>query len=135
MPNAGAERVLDEQECWRRLREHPAKVGRLAFVSDGLPVILPVNYRVDGDSVVFRTRPGVKLAAATDGHMLAFQADDVDIAWQSGWSVMLRGRGEHITLRDATQRLEGLGLTSWAPGSRDQWVRIRPIRIEGRELA
>lgn len=134
MQKSGVERQLEESICWKRLRDHPSKVGRVAFVNDGLPVVLPVNYRVDGTSVVFRTKPGAKLAAATDGHMLAFEVDDVDIAWQSGWSVLLRGRGEHVTDRAAVARLEELGLRPWAPGAREKWVRIRPTRVEGREL-
>lgn len=134
MPKAGTERQLDHQECWKRLREHPAKIGRLGFVSDGLPLILPINYRVDDESVVFRTRPGAKLAAVSDGTMLAFEADDVDVAWRSGWSVLLRGRAQHVTQPGEVGRLRDLGLEPWAPGDRDQWVRIRPTRIEGRQL-
>ena len=134
MPDSATIRNLDRAECWQRLRDHPARVGRLAFVNDGLPVIIPVNYRVDGESIVFRTNPGAKLAAATDGHMVAFESDDVDIAWQSGWSVLLRGKAEYITGRQAVERLGRLGLRPWAPGSREHWVRLRPIRIEGREF-
>lgn len=134
MTTGGVERKLDQQECWKHLREHPAKIGRLAFVSDGLPTILPINYRVDGESIVFRTRPGAKLAAVSDGNLLAFQSDDVDVAWQSGWSVLLRGKGEHVVQSGEIRRLRELGLQPWAPGERDQWVRIRPSRIEGRQL-
>lgn len=134
MATEGVERTLDQRECWKHLREHPAKIGRLAFVSDGLPTILPINYRVDGESVVFRTRPGAKLAAVSDGNLLAFQSDDVDVSWQSGWSVLLRGKGEHVVQPGEIRRLEDLGLQPWAPGERDQWVRIRPSRIEGRQL-
>lgn len=134
MEAGGVERELDHTECWKRLREHPAKIGRLGFVSDGLPIILPINYRVDGESIVFRTRPGAKLAAVSDGTVLAFQSDNVDVSWQAGWSVLLRGKGEHVTQPGEIERLRGLGLQPWAPGERDQWVRIRPSRIEGRQL-
>ena len=134
MPPSGTERELDSGECWRHLREHPYKVGRIALVQDGVPTILPVNYRVDGDSIVFRTRPGAKLAAVTHGAQFAFEVDDVDVAWQSGWSVLLQGRSELVTARGAIDRLQRLGLRPWAPGTREQWVRLRPLRISGREL-
>ena len=133
MASTGTERVLDAEECWRRVREHPHKVGRVAFVSDGIPTILPVNYRVDGESIVYRTRPGRKLAAVVHGAQFAFEVDDVDVAWQSGWSVLAQGRSELVTARDAIRRLENLGLRPWAPGVRDQWVRLRPLRVSGRE--
>ena len=135
MSDEEAMRHLTRPECWHHLRQHPSRIGRVGFLDDGLPVILPVNYRVDGESVVFRTGPGAKLAAATNGHMLAFQVDDVDIAWQAGWGVLLRGKGEHITERGAIARLEELGLRPWAPGPTDHWVRLRPVRVDGRELS
>lgn len=134
MSSSKMERDLDAGECWRRLREHPYKLGRVAFVQDGVPSILPVNYRVDGESVVYRTRPGAKLAAVAHQAMFAFEADDVDVAWQSGWSVLLQGRSELVTARAEVERLQGLGLHPWAPGTREQWVRLRPTRISGREL-
>jgi hypothetical protein len=40
-----------------------------------VPVILPVNYVVDGDAPVFRTDPGTKLDAAAEGAAVAFEGD------------------------------------------------------------
>ena len=54
---------LDEDECWRFLAKY--SIGRVAIVHFNTPMIFPVNYVVDGHSVVFRTSPGTKLAMAT----------------------------------------------------------------------
>ena len=51
--------LLDRDRCLQLLRED--EIGRLAVLADGGPVILPVNYRMDGESIVFRTDPGLKL--------------------------------------------------------------------------
>lgn len=55
-------RILTTDECWQRLKDHLAKVGRLGTGGPS-PDILPVNYAVDGRSVVFHTAAGKKLAA------------------------------------------------------------------------
>lgn len=66
LPSAGGvastpvSRIL-ESECLRLLGE--ASLGRLAFVVDGLPVVVPVNYAVDGRAFVFRNRCGLRLGA------------------------------------------------------------------------
>ena len=54
--------VLGMDECLDRLRS--SRVGRLAFVDRGEPMIVPVNHGMDGDSVIVRTAPGSKLVAA-----------------------------------------------------------------------
>ena len=46
--------TLDRDECIELLAHHRF-VGRLAVVVDGRPLIFPVNYIVDHDSVVFCT--------------------------------------------------------------------------------
>lgn len=125
---------MQEQECWQRLRNHSTMVGRLGFLEDGVPAILPINYRVDGTSIVFRTAPGSKLAAATSTQLLAFEVDEVDAGWQTGWSVLLRGRGSLIEDSEEIRKLVNLGLRPWSAGDKDHWVRLRATRISGRHL-
>jgi len=81
--------VLSRSECLRLLATTP--VGRVALSIGALPVVLPVNFALDGESVVFRTGPGSKLEAATRQAVVAFQADHVDLADETGWSVLLTG--------------------------------------------
>lgn len=54
--------VLDAGTCWDLLRG--VSVGHLAVLVDGYPEVFPVNYKVDQQSVVFRTGEGAKLRAA-----------------------------------------------------------------------
>ena len=45
--------VLSEAEC-RRLLAHE-EVGRVAFVDRDFPVVVPVNYVLDGNSIAIHT--------------------------------------------------------------------------------
>jgi nitroimidazol reductase NimA-like FMN-containing flavoprotein (pyridoxamine 5'-phosphate oxidase superfamily) len=57
---------LTRNEAVVLLQMH-AYVGRVGFVVDGRPLILPVNYLADDDSIVFCTAPGTKLSAIGGG--------------------------------------------------------------------
>ncbi len=126
--------VLSRDDCLALLAK--ASLGRLAFVSAGEPVILPVNHAVDGSSVVFRTAPGSKLFAADRETPVAFEVDGHDAEGRRGWSVVVRGVAGHVTDAEVIDRLETLGVRSWAARSqKPHWVRIRTYEITGREIA
>jgi uncharacterized protein len=110
-------------------------VGRVAFVLDNKPVVLPVNYAVDGWSVVFRTTYGSKLIAASAGAYVAFEADSIDRTSRTGWSVVARGSAEAVHDEELIGRLEALGLDTWAEGDRHQWVRIHLEELTGRRIS
>ena len=80
--------VLGQQECLAILGGR--HFGRLGFVADGWPVILPVNYVFDEPSIVVRTGTGAKLDESPLT-MVAFEVDDVDPAGRWGWSVLAQG--------------------------------------------
>src|SRR6478735_2231803 len=90
--NQSAGAVLDEPGCWEALGW--AQVGRLGIAIMNRPDIFPVNYVVDGSSVVFRTAEGTKLAAAVLGTAVAFEADGVVDG--DAWSVVVKGRAVEI---------------------------------------
>jgi uncharacterized protein len=110
-------------------------VGRVAFVLDGRPVILPVNYAVDGWTIVFRTTYGGKLVAASSGALVAFEADSFDRQNRVGWSVVARGTAETVYDEEMIDRLEALQLDTWANGDRHHWVRIHLQEVTGRRIA
>jgi uncharacterized protein len=125
--------VLDRELCRRLLAAD--EVGRLAVVRGGAPVILPVNYALDGDDIVFRTAPGTKLDAA--GRSPAcFEIDAFDRATRHGWSVVVSGRLEEVDefSRRELARLRSLPVSPWAEGDRDHWVRLVPSQITGRRV-
>ena len=125
--------VLSPAECHDLLDGEP--VGRVAFLSSGTPLVLPVNYALDDTSIVFRTTVGEKLAAADRREQMAFEIDGWDVETQTGWSVVVRGTAERVFDDEEIARLEGLGVTSWAkPGLRARWIRLRPSEITGRAV-
>jgi uncharacterized protein len=127
-------RVLSFDDCLERLGR--VRVGRLAFVSAGQPVILPVNHALDGATVVFRTQVGSKMEAATGASSVAYEVDDFDEETETGWSVLVRGTAELVYDEAETARYEGLGLRSWADAEgRGHWVRVRPSEVTGRQLS
>jgi nitroimidazol reductase NimA-like FMN-containing flavoprotein (pyridoxamine 5'-phosphate oxidase superfamily) len=129
----GAMEVLPPDECMRLLQGH-AFVGRIGFVADGKPVVLPVNYLGDDDSVVFCTGEGSKLSALSDGAEVAFEVDDSRAIEHSGWSVMVQGTAREITDPDEIRALRRGPLRSWAQPASEHWVRISIREISGRRL-
>jgi nitroimidazol reductase NimA-like FMN-containing flavoprotein (pyridoxamine 5'-phosphate oxidase superfamily) len=129
---AGAE-ILHLGDCLLLLKSVP--VGRIGFLSGGEVVILPVNFLVDGQDIVFRTGAGSKLSAAEVGHYVGFEADSYDAATRTGWSVIVNGLAEIADDAEESARLDRLGLSTWGGEASDRvWVRIRPSSITGRRI-
>jgi CBS domain-containing protein len=127
-------RVLSLERCVERLRQAP--VGRLAFIHDGDPVVLPVNHGLDELDVVFRTTWGSKLQLAQSSGPVAFEVDGVDENRETGWSVLVKGTASIVYESSDLERLERLGVGAWAGVGDDAfWVRIRAQEITGREVA
>jgi nitroimidazol reductase NimA-like FMN-containing flavoprotein (pyridoxamine 5'-phosphate oxidase superfamily) len=128
--HAGLE-VLPFDSCLSLLAA--VSIGRVGFVAGGEVVMLPVNFVVDGQDVVFRTASGSKLASADDRNVVAFEADNYDDITQSGWSVLVSGRAEVVEDEAEIARLSQFGLYAWASTlDRPFWIRIRPTSVTGR---
>ena len=123
---------LTADECQVLLES--SRIGRLGLVDADGPVILPVNYCMDGLSVVFRTDAGTKLDAAANGARVAFEVDGIDSAARTGWSILIRGSAATVTEPEDLSRLEQLPLIPWAPGKKPLYVRISGI-LSGRRIA
>ncbi|MFE2183447.1 helix-turn-helix domain-containing protein [Streptomyces sp. NPDC059455] len=123
---------LDPTECRTRLATHG--VGRISVSTPRGPVIIPVNYSVIDDAVVFRTAPDAVPAAAADTEV-AFEVDHIDEALSQGWSVLVVGRARQVTESAAIRELADEAFTTpWPGGSRDLWLRIEPTSITGRRI-
>ena len=131
-PRTGTQHI-DRTDCLALLAEHQGGVGRLAFLEGGKPAILPVNYAMLEDRIVFRTSSGIKLDAASRAGAVAFEIDHVDAASPTGWSVLVRGRAEAVTSKSQLFQLGATGLESFLPG-KDNWVIIHPETITGRRV-
>ena len=130
-PRTGLE-VLPRDECVRLLGAHA--LGRLAVVVGGRPLVFPVNYTLDGGSIVFRTDTGTKLFGAVPEHDVAFEIDGSDALYHTGWSVLVVGTGREVTDPVELSRLTHVRLGPWCPGPKAHWVRIRPQAITGRRI-
>ncbi|HEY7135608.1 MAG TPA: pyridoxamine 5'-phosphate oxidase family protein [Acidimicrobiia bacterium] len=124
---------LDAVTCRSLLAS--ATLGRIGVTVDALPVILPVNYALDGDTIVIRTVQGTKLDAATRHQVAAFEVDDVNPETGEGWSVLVRGMTSEITDRTELAALARLGLESWGTGTAaDHFVRVDLSLVTGRRV-
>jgi len=119
------------QECFELMATQP--VGRVAVADFGsAPLVVPVNFLVDGETVVFRTDYGSKFRLAVLGeHPVSFEVDGVDPGRRTGWSVLLQGDASEIS----EPLPEGMAVHPWAPGRKSHWVRIVPSSISGRRIA
>jgi len=110
-------------------------LGRLGVINDGRPLIFPVNYALDGEVIVFRADPGVKLLRAPL-HPVAFEVDDVDPEAGTGWSVLVQGHAFEITraIDHRSELRRRLSVSPLAPGEKDHWVQIEVDEISGRRL-
>ena len=125
--------ILTEEECHALLRS--GTVGRVGVTMGALPAIFPVNYGVVDGAVVFYTGEGVKLRAALEGAVVAFEVDHVETAGRTGWSVMVIGLAEDVTDPRELAAVGRLGIAPLAGGDRSHAVRIRPQFVSGRRVA
>ncbi|MEY2462896.1 MAG: uncharacterized protein QOH64_1034 [Acidimicrobiaceae bacterium] len=120
---------LDREECLKLVGS--LSIGRLAVTVEeyDAPLVVPVNYVLDGEVVVFRSGPGSKLRALRDTPV-SFQVDLIDPFHRTGWSVLIRG-----VAREATDReVEHLVVETWAPGDKHHWIRVLPTVVTGRTI-
>jgi uncharacterized protein len=123
---------LTSTECWDAIRN--AEVGRLGVIIDGRPEIFPVNYAVDGETVVFRTGEGTKLDGALSGNPVVFEVDGFDPESGRAWSAVLKGEaGMPESTQDIVDTLE-LPIFPWQGGIKSRYVRIVPAEVTGRRF-
>jgi nitroimidazol reductase NimA-like FMN-containing flavoprotein (pyridoxamine 5'-phosphate oxidase superfamily) len=131
-PTTSVVRDLTRAECLHRLAE--ATFGRVGATSRALPVILPVNYRLIGEEVVFRTSPGTKLALASAGTIVAFEIDGIDAVEHHGWSVLAIGRARVVTDPAELDRLATAGVPRWVEGDHERFIAVATTQLTGREI-
>jgi nitroimidazol reductase NimA-like FMN-containing flavoprotein (pyridoxamine 5'-phosphate oxidase superfamily) len=122
---------LSQDECIALVAR--SAIGRLAVVVAGRPLVFPVNFTLDGRTIVFRTSPGTKLHGARN-HPVAFECDGIDRAYHTGWSVVLQGEAEEVHGSSDIARLERLPLRPWTDAPKTVWLRVRPALVTGRRI-
>ena len=117
--------------CWELVRTR--RVGWLAVNVDGRARIFPINFVVDGQTIVFRTAHGTKLSAAR-GADVEFEVDHYDASTGRAWSVIVAGRATEVTRADEWEHVHDLLLFPWHLAPKPFFVRIDPEAVTGRRF-
>ncbi|MGA9674909.1 MAG: pyridoxamine 5'-phosphate oxidase family protein [Mycobacterium sp.] len=128
-PAVGAKR-LDDAEARRLLAS--VSYGRVVFTLKSLPAIRPVNHLLDDGRIIIRTRLTSAISTAmraSDGVVVAYEADSIDPQTRTGWSVVVTGRAYTITDPEQVARYEQL-IHPWV-NQADTVVAIEPGIITG----
>ena len=113
-----------------------ARVGRLGYVDDDGPAVVPINIAVDAQQrIVFRTAADGQLARL-DHRQVAIEVDGIDAGRRTGWSILVRGIARDVTYaRDiiaVTARAQAVDC--WAPGDHDRTFVVVPLSVTGRTI-
>ena len=120
---------LSVEECWELLESE--EFGRLAYRLVDEVHVVPINYLVEGHSLLFRTAPGNKLLAA------ALQSDvALEIDWHddlAAWSVVARGKLRKLEESEGS-RVDTQARQSWLATDKNDVVELKPEAVTGRRF-
>ncbi|GAA3461616.1 pyridoxamine 5'-phosphate oxidase family protein [Saccharothrix longispora] len=131
MYDAAGLQLLSREECMQLLRT--AVIGRLVYTDRALPVVHPVPYVVDGETVVLRVPEGSSTLVARDT-IVAFQIDDIAHDLSKGWSVMVVGHVTEVVDEADLARLRELPLAARRHGRPDHYLVVDLEVLTGRRI-
>lgn len=123
---------LDPEACNALMA--PGGIGRLVMTTERGPVAVPVNYKMLGRDVVFRTMPSAEVCTAAATSEVSFEVDHFDDVLREGWSVLLTGKAHSVSDPEELATVADLGIRPWVGGNRDRFMRISPGQITGRSI-
>ena len=86
---------LSPSECRRLLAA--SAVGRLGYSTANGPRIVPMNYTVAGERLIFRTTPDTEAGRCARRTPGGLRGGPVDEFLHAGWSVLVTGEANQIT--------------------------------------
>lgn len=116
-------------ECWQALREH--EFARLAYHLLGDVHLTPVNYAVDGETLLLRTAEGNKLLSVVMQGAVALEIDE--LGTDEAWSVVVRGTTRLLEGQEA-YRADNVPLRPWVGDDKQHVVEITPVEVSGRRF-
>jgi len=129
---------LTEQECLTLIAR--GGIGRIAYAGRYGQTVLPVNYQLLDNTIVFRTgedspleedlQTGIRHAE----FQVAFEIDEINLAEKDGWSVLVQGPAHHIDSDAERAAAHQTGVQPWSGGAKEHYIRIVPTRITGRRI-
>lgn len=90
----GIFRQVTTEECWKLAGSQ--QVGRLGFVVDSVPKIVPLNHTLHEGAVYFRTSAYGEIARTVEGQTVAYEIDHIYAEDWSGWSVLVTGLAHRV---------------------------------------
>ncbi len=110
-------------------------IGRVALATPVGPRIVPVNYALYDDAIVFRTAPYSELGTYGWNNELAFEVDYIDYEKHQGWSVVALGRAQLVDDADELRAIrESWDPRPWASGQRNLYMKLVWRDLTGRRL-
>ena len=126
-------RELSYAECRTLLVRQ--QTGRVAVSTPDGPHIVPINFSVVDESIVFRTTPFSILATYGRNAKLAFEVDHFRDQQQLGWSVVVRGRADVVTDPAELAHIRHIWPPHpWADGARNLHFRMQFQELTGRSV-
>jgi nitroimidazol reductase NimA-like FMN-containing flavoprotein (pyridoxamine 5'-phosphate oxidase superfamily) len=130
--------LLDEAECLRLISA--GGVGRIGYTGRFGPTVVPVNYALHEETIVFRTgqnspmgedlRTGIEHAESK----VAFEIDELSPTTREGWSILIQGSAHPVDSEAERALVVQSGVEPWAGGEKELFVRVIPTRITGRRI-
>jgi nitroimidazol reductase NimA-like FMN-containing flavoprotein (pyridoxamine 5'-phosphate oxidase superfamily) len=129
---------LSEADCLALIA--PGGIGRIAYAGRYGQTVLPVNYQLLDNTIVFRTgadspleedlQTGIRHAE----YQVAFEIDEINLAENNGWSVLVQGSAHHIDSDAERAAARQTGVQPWSGGAKEHYIRVVPTRITGRRI-
>jgi nitroimidazol reductase NimA-like FMN-containing flavoprotein (pyridoxamine 5'-phosphate oxidase superfamily) len=135
---AAITQLLEAAECLRLIAA--GGVGRIGYTGRFGPTILPVNFVLQAQTIVFRTGQDspmgedLRTGIADAEYKVAFEVDEIIPATREGWSVLIQGSAHHVDSGPELAEAQRSGVQAWAGGEKDLFIRIVPDRITGRRV-
>lgn len=125
-------RSLTRDESVERLER--TGIGHVGVTRDGVAHVVPVNYAMLDDTIVFRCGAGTKLAAAAVGGPMSFEVDSIDETEGTGWSVLVSGAAHVVDDPATLAAVDALELRCFDPSTKHAVVQISSLLVSGREI-
>jgi nitroimidazol reductase NimA-like FMN-containing flavoprotein (pyridoxamine 5'-phosphate oxidase superfamily) len=115
-------------------------IGRIAYLGRYGQTVLPVNYQLLDNTIVFRTgedsplEEDLQTGIRNAEWQVAFEIDEIDLAGKEGWSVLVQGPAHHVESDAERAAAYQTGVQPWSGGAKEHYIRIVPTRITGRRI-
>lgn len=123
---------MKTDECMELLAA--MSVGRLAYSAHGGIKVLPVNYALFEDRIVFRTLEDGEISRFVPDAQVGFEVDDLEEFLETGWSVLVSAPAQQMTDDEVALLPYDQEPTPWAEGPRTLHLAIPCDAVTGRRV-